>query len=154
LYLGLIHCLEGAPSSARDHLRHALELDPELVNGWLLLGLMAESEEDIAEAEECMAQAVALEPQAHLARARLASLAVARADLEAAWPELRGWAHAQPGESAPLLHLATALLANEEWSEAAEVLDRALNLEPQSAALHRRRGDLFRRTGERERAAE
>ncbi len=101
-----------------------------------------------------MARAVLLEPRAHLARARLASLAVARGDYEAALPELRRWAEAQPAESAPLLHLATSLLAIEVWGEAADVLDRALTLEPQSAALHRRRGDLCRRMRERERAAD
>jgi len=152
LYLGLVDCLEGAPSLAREHLRRAVELDPELVNGWLLLGLIAESEEDLAEAEECMRRAALLEPNAHLARARLASLATARGDYEAALPELRAWAAAQPGESAPLLYLASAEIELEEWGEAAEVLDRALALEPQSAALHRRRGDLCRRTGDRTRA--
>lgn len=152
LYLGLVDCLEGAPSRARDHLRRAVELDPELVNGWLLLGLVAESEEDYAEAEECMARAAHLEPNAHLARARLAGLANARGEVEAALPELRRWADGQPDESAPLLHLASALSGLEEWGEAAQVLDRALELEPESAALHRRRGDLCRRTGERERA--
>lgn len=152
LYLGLVDVLEGGPSRARDHLRRAVELDPELVNGWLLLGLVAESEEDYAEAEECMSRAALLEPNAHLARARLAGLANARGDLEAALPELRRWADGQPDESAPLLHLANALTGLEEWTEAAHVLDRALELEPESAALHRRRGDLCRRTGERERA--
>jgi tetratricopeptide (TPR) repeat protein len=149
LYLGLVDCLEGAPSRAREHLRRAVELDPELVNGWLLLGLMAESEEDFAEAEECMRRASALEPNAHLARARLAFLAWARGDHEAALPDLRLWADAQPDESAPLLHLAQALVALEEWNDAARVLDRAIELEPESAALHRRRGDLCRRTGDR-----
>jgi tetratricopeptide (TPR) repeat protein len=152
LYLGLVDCLEGAPSRARDHLRRAVELDPELVNGWLLLGLVAESEEDYAEAEDCMRRASMLEPHAHLARARLAGLAGARGDAAAALPELRLWAHGQPHESAPLLHLASTLTGLEEWNDAAEVLDRALELEPESAALHRRRGDLCRRTGERERA--
>ena len=152
LYLGLVDCLEGAPSRARDHLRRAVELDPELVNGWLLLGLVAESEEDYAEAEECMAKAARLEPHALLARARLAGLANARGDVEAELPELRRWADGQPHESAPLLHLASALSELEEWSDAAGVLDKALELEPESAALHRRRGDLCRRTGARERA--
>ncbi len=152
LYLGLVDCLEGAPSRARDHLRRALELDPELVNGWLLLGLVAESEEDYAEAEECMTRAAQLEPHAHLARAHLAGLANARGDVEAALPELSAWADGQPHESAPLLHLASALTELERWADAAGVLDKALELEPESAALHRRRGDLWRRTGERERA--
>jgi tetratricopeptide (TPR) repeat protein len=152
LYLGLVDCLEGAPSRARDHLRRAVELDPELVNAWLLLGLVAESEEDLAEAEECMTRAAHLEPNAHVARARLAGLARMRGDVEAALPELRRWADGQPDESAPLLHLASALVDAEEWGEAALVLDRALELEPESAALHRRRGDLCRRTGERPRA--
>ncbi|MEO6463091.1 MAG: tetratricopeptide repeat protein [Candidatus Eisenbacteria bacterium] len=152
LYLGLIDCLEGAPSRARDHLRRAVELDPQLVNGWLLLGLVAESEEDYAEAEECMTRAAELEPHALLARARLADLANARGDVEAALPELRRWADGQPHESAPLLHLASALSELEEWNDASDVLDRALELEPESAALHRRRGDLCRRTGARERA--
>lgn len=152
LYLGLVDCLEGAPSRAREHLRRAVELDPDLVNGWLLLGLMAESEEDYAEAEVCMSRAALLEPNAMLARARLAYLATARGDHEAALPELRLWAEAQPEESAPLLHLASALVELEEWTEAAQALDRALSLEPQSAALHRRRGDLCRRLVERERA--
>src|SRR5437879_3790659 len=48
LYLGLIECLEGAPRRARERLERAVHLDPELVNAWLLLGLMAESEEDFA----------------------------------------------------------------------------------------------------------
>ena len=154
VYQGLVDCLEGAPSLGREHLRRAVDLDPELVNGWLLLGLLAESEEDFAEAEECFARARALEPNAYLASARLASLAIARNDYEAALPELREWAKSQPGESAPLLHLASALIELEEWEEAASVLDRALRLEPQSAALHRRRGDLCRRVGEKVRAAD
>ena len=154
VYLGLVDCLEGAPSLGREHLRRAVELDPELVNGWLLLGLLAESEEDYAEAEECFDRALALEPHAQLAGARLASLAIARNDYEAALPHLRRWATAQPGESAPLLYLASALIELEEWEEAAAVLDRALQVEPQSAALHRRRGDLCRRVGEKARAAD
>jgi tetratricopeptide (TPR) repeat protein len=77
---------------------------------------------------------------------------LARGDVEAAVPELRRWADGQPDESAPLLHLASALSGLEEWGEAARVLDRALELEPDSAALPRRRGDLCRRTGERARA--
>jgi len=154
LYLGLVDCLEGAPSSGREHLRRAVELDPDLVNGWLLLGLMAESEEDYAEAETCLSRAAMLEPHAHLARARLAALEVARGDYEAALPELRRWVEAQPGESAPLLYLASSLVELEEWAEAADVLDRALAVEPQSAALHRRRGDLCRRVGEKARAAD
>ena len=153
IYLGLVECLEGAPSRARESLRRAVELDPELVNGWLLLGLMAASEEDFAEAEQCFARAVILEPNASLARARLADLFTLRDDLESALPELRAWADAQPRESAPLLHLANALVELEEWGEAADVLDRALALEPDSAALHRRRGDLCQRTGDKERAA-
>ena len=154
LYLGLVDCLEGAPSSGREHLRRAVELDPDLVNGWLLLGLLAESEEDRAEAEACLSRAAQLEPHAHLARARLAALEVARGDYEAALPDLRRWVEAQPGESAPLLYLASALVELEEWDGAADALDRALAVEPQSAALHRRRGDLCRRRGEKDRAAE
>ena len=99
-----------------------------------------------------MSRAALLEPNAHVARARLAGLARLRGDVEAALPELRRWADGQPDESAPLLHLANALTGLEEWAEAARVLDRALELEPESAALHRRRGDLCRRTGERPRA--
>ncbi len=93
-------------------------------------------------------------PRPPRARARLAALEVGRGDYEAALPELRRWVEAQPGESAPLLYLASALVELEEWTEAAEALDRALQVEPQSAALHRRRGDLCRRLGEKARAAD
>ncbi|HSF02232.1 MAG TPA: tetratricopeptide repeat protein, partial [Solirubrobacterales bacterium] len=69
-------------------------------------------------------------------------------------PHLRAWVEGQQGESAPLLHFATLLADLGAHDEAAVLLDRALNLEPESAALHRRRGDLARKRGEKRLAAD
>jgi tetratricopeptide (TPR) repeat protein len=153
LYLGLIDCLEGAPGRAREHLARAVTLDPELVNAWLLLGLMAESEEDFAEAARCYRESVARQGGAHLANQRLAFLALARGDRDEALPYLRAWLEGQRAETAPLLHLSAALLELGNESEAAATLDRALALEPEAPALHRRRGDLCLRMGQKREAA-
>lgn len=152
LYLGLIECMEGAPGRARERLAQAVARDRELVNGWLLLGLMAESEEDFTEAARCYAEAAHRMPMAHLANQRLAFLAIARGERDEALPFLRAWVEGQAQESAPLLHLSAALLDLGNEAEAAATLDRALALEPGAPALHRRRGDLCRRLGQREEA--
>jgi len=154
LYLGLVECLEGAPGRARERLERAVALDPELVNAWLLLGLMAESEEDFAEAVRCYSETVRRRGEAQLAHERLAFLALARGDHEEALPHLRAWVDGQPTETAPLLHLSAALVDLGNDAEAGRVLDRALALEPQAPALHRRRGALCRRLGQRAEAAE
>src|SRR5262245_29668370 len=153
LYLGLIECLEGAPSRARERLAQAVRLDPELVNAWLLLGLMAESEEDFTEAARCYAEAVRKKGEAQLAHQRLAFLSLRRGDREEALPHLWAWVEGQKDESAPLLHLSAALVEIGREDEAAMVLDRALALEPEAPALHRRRGTLCRRRGQRQEAA-
>jgi len=153
LYLGLIECLEGAPSRARARLEAAVSLDPDLVNAWLLLGLMAESEEDFAAAQSCFVEAVRRKPEANLAHGRLAFLALAGGDRDEALPHLRAWVEGQLGETAPLLHLSAALIELGNESEAAATLDRALALEPDAPALHRRRGDLCRRMGAKREAA-
>jgi tetratricopeptide (TPR) repeat protein len=147
LYLGLIECLQGAPGRARDRLARAVALDPDLVNAWLLLGLMAESEEDFSEAARCYGEAVRRKGEAHLANQRLAFLALARGDRDEALPYLRAWVAGQTDETAPLLHLSAALVELGNESEAAATLDRALALEPEAPALHRRRGDLCLRMG-------
>lgn len=154
LYMGLVECLEGAPGRARDLLARAVQIDPDLVNAWLLLGLMAESEEDFAEAERCFVEAVRHNARALLARQRLAYLAAATGDAEDAIPELRAWVEGQAMESAPLLHFGTLLADLGRHEEAAAMLDRALMLEPASAPLHRRRGDLARRLGRKQEAAD
>jgi tetratricopeptide (TPR) repeat protein len=147
LYLGLIECLEGAPGRARDRLARAVALDPDLVNAWLLLGLMAESEEDFSEAVRCYGEAVRRKGEAHLANQRLAFLSLARGERDEALPYLRAWVAGQGDETAPLLHLSAALVELGNESEAAATLDRALALEPEAPALHRRRGDLCLRLG-------
>ena len=153
LYLGFVECVEGAPGRARDHLEKAVEIDPELVNGWLLLGLMAESEEDFAEAERYFTQVAVRRAQGQLANQRLAFLAAHRGEVEEALPYLRAWAEAESNETAPLLHLSATLTELGQTSEAADLLDRALALEPDAPALHRRRGDLARTDGEKQEAA-
>jgi tetratricopeptide (TPR) repeat protein len=153
LYLGLIGCLEGAPRLARDHLGQAVEIDPDLVNAWLLLGLMAESEEDFAEAERCFKEVVHHKSEAHLANQRLAFLAVARGDADEALPFLRAWMAEQERETAPLLHSSAVLVELGDIEEAAALLDRALALEPDAPALHRRRGDICRQMGQKQEAA-
>jgi len=154
LYSGLIECLEGAPRRARERLEQAVALDPELVNAWLLLGLMAESEEDFAEAARCYGEAVRRKAEAQLAHQRLAFLSLRRGDREEAMPHLWAWVEGQKDESAPLLHLSAALEESGRDEEAGRVLDRALALEPEAPALHRRRGRLCRRLGKRQEAAE
>lgn len=153
LYLGLIECLEGAPRRAGVRLEGAVELDPDLVNAWLLRGLMAESEEDFTEAARCYGEAVRRNPRAHLAHQRLAFLALARRDPEEALPYLRAWVDGLPDESAPLLHLSAALVEVGNDAEAGAALDRALLLEPEAPALHRRRGDLCLKVGLKREAA-
>ena len=124
------------------------------MNAWLLLGLMAESEEDFTEAARCYAEAVRRKSEAQLAHQRLAFLSLRRGDREEALPHLWAWVEGQKEESAPLLHLSAALVEIGREEEAALVLDRALRLEPEAPALHRRRGMLCRRRGQRQEAAD
>lgn len=62
------------PADAENHFRQAVLLEPELPDAWFHLGVLHEEQGDFLRAERCFREALRLQPEHDLARARLATL--------------------------------------------------------------------------------
>jgi tetratricopeptide (TPR) repeat protein/predicted Ser/Thr protein kinase len=121
----------GEIGTARDLYRKAIIADTSYALAWNNLGSLALGERDSAEAERCFRRAAAADPSSPEGLYNLASLRSDRGDSVSAEEFYRASLRANPGYVPSYNNLGRLLLETGRAAEAADVLDRALALDPQ-----------------------
>lgn len=96
--LGLAHHLAGRPHQALDRFRTALELAPDMVEGWFLLGAVHLELGQFSQAVEPLSRAVRLQPDHREGRQMLADALLRLERYDGAVEQLRELARLEPDD--------------------------------------------------------
>jgi tetratricopeptide (TPR) repeat protein len=130
--LGLALYLQGRYADALPHLKKALDLDPKLFGAWLYLGISSFRVNQFSDAVQDLQKAKHLEPDNQLAQYWLGAAHLALKSFPAAIAELE-IAASQPRTDLETLYL----LARAHAEYSAFLLDRLLNIAPDSVAAYK-----------------
>lgn len=137
-YAELIELPAGDLAGAERRLRRVVELDPNLIEAWSLLGQVVEQSGQRQEAVEVYRNALAHQPQALELHGRLGRALAQMGDPDAARALDRALELSRDLASEPppylLQNLATLALQRRDWAQAEQLARRAVELDPTLAA--------------------
>jgi TolB-like protein/Tfp pilus assembly protein PilF len=142
----------GYEEARRSALR-ALELDPDLPEGYMALSSVQQSLDwDWAAAEASLRRALELRPGDAAIQLELASLKVIRGRRDEAYADIQKVVERDPLNWNAQRWLARAYAARGQFDEALRIFDRLEAEDPSRTALYWARGSMWLRQGEYERA--
>ena len=144
--LGNLLAQAGKGEEALESYKKALELDPNLVDAHLNLGLLLQNVRP-AEAAEHLAKYVQAKPDDVPVRLALANVQAQMGRLADAVANCRAAIKAAPDSPEAYLGLGVALAASDDISGANTALSKVLELRPDSARGHNEMGRLLQKAG-------
>jgi len=141
-------------SEPESRLREVVNAEPDLAEGWHMLGTLALKQGHVSEAIGDFREALRLDPAHARARMRLASALLVQGRPGEAIPLLRRALEENPSDIAAMSELSRALVETGEDGEAEEALARALAISPGHPTLLANQGLLSARRGRHEEAVE
>jgi len=127
--------------------REVVEKEPNLAEGWHMLGTVALRQGHLSEAIGDFREALKLDPRHARARRLLASTLLVQGRAGEAEPLLRRAIDENPSDAASMSELARALVVLGEDTEAGQLLDRARSISPGTSTILANQGLLEARLG-------
>ena len=136
---------EGGHAEAAAYFKRALEIQPRRATWWRDLGIVFAAANQWADAVDAFAQGVALDPADAASLGLHARALFESGRYEAASSAYGRWRDAQPESAEPLFGWGRCLGALGDLSQAAETVQRGLEIAPDSVSGRRLLAEVYRR---------